>query len=81
MELISKIIAVLGGDEAHSVTVCPGRLAYFRGVKGVLEFSSQKIVLSSGKIVLSCEGEGLCVGKYFQGDLVITGNVLRVCVQ
>lgn len=81
MKLISKIIEELGGDEAHAITLCPGRLAHFRGIKSVAELTPEKIVLLSGKKVLTCEGAGLSVGEYFQGDLTVLGDIKRVSIE
>lgn len=81
MDLIEKIISELGADEAHAVTICPGRLAYFRGVKAVEELTPEKIILVSGKNTVVCEGENLLVREYFQGDIVIKGNVKKVSVE
>ncbi len=81
MKLIKKIIAELGGDEAHAVTVCPGKLAYLRGVKAVDTFTPEKIAVVSGKNLVTVEGRGLAVAEYFEGDMTIEGAVERVCFE
>lgn len=59
----------------------PGRLAYLRGVKAVEELTPEKIILVSGKNTVVCEGENLLAREYFQGDMVIKGNVKKVSVE
>lgn len=81
MKLISKIIDELGGDGAHAFTVCPKKLAYFCGVKSVVELTPEKIVLVSGKNVIACEGENLSAAEYFQGDMSVSGEIKRISIE
>lgn len=81
MNLIKKIISELGGDEAHAITICPKKIAYFRGVKSVAELSSDKIVLISGKNIITIEGERLSADEYFQGDFAVKGSIERVSIE
>lgn len=81
MELISKIIEELGGDEAHAFTVCPGQLAHFRGVKSVSELTAEKIVLICGKKIITCEGKNLTAAEYFQGDMTVSGNITGINIE
>lgn len=65
----------MGADTLKSFTVVPGFGGYFRSVRAVAEFSPQRVVLllRRGSIVL--EGEGLEVGKYFEEDALIKGEI------
>lgn len=81
MKLLEQILADLGADMAHSVTFVPGVCCYVRGVKTVVEFTPQKVIIVSGKNRLFVEGEGLTVGKYFEGDLLINGGIRGVGIE
>lgn len=81
MKIIAEIINELGGDEAHAITLCPGKLAYVRGVRAVEDLTPTKVVLVCGKKVITAEGEGLFAENYFQGDMVIKGDIKRVSVE
>ena len=81
MKLIAQLLKELGAEEGRAVTVCPGRLAYFRGVTAVLELTEELAVFSCGKLVLTAEGEGLAVESYFQGDVVLRGDTRRVSIE
>ncbi len=81
MNLISQILEEMGADISKSFTVCMGECAYFKGIKGVILFSPQKITLSGGKNYLSVTGENLTIARYFQGDIVIKGNICGVQIE
>ncbi len=78
MEFLQSILNEAGADTARAFTIVPLFGGYFKSVKGVSEFSPQKIVLSVGKLNLTVRGENLCVGKFFQGDLFISGDIKGV---
>ncbi len=81
MKLIAQVLRELGAEESRAVTFCPGRLAYFRGVTSVAELSPGRAVFACGKLTLAAEGEGLCVESFFQGDVVLRGNIRRLSVE
>ncbi len=81
MKLVEQIINELGAEGGNSFTVCPGRLAYFKGVKAVEELSSEKVVLVCGRFIVTVDGENLSVGEYFQGDMIINGNIRAVSTE
>lgn len=54
---------------------------YFRSVKSVAEYTPQKIVLLLRKTVLTLEGENMEIGKYFEQDLFIKGNIRVINVE
>ena len=81
MKLLEQIIGELGGDTLKAFTVVPTFGGYFRSVKSVAEYTPQKIVLLLRKTVLTLEGENMEIGKYFEQDLVIKGNIRVINVE
>lgn len=81
MKLIAQILKELGAEEGRAVTLCPGRLAYFRGVTAVLELGEEEVELACGKVKMSAFGQKLCIESFFQGDLILRGNVMGVKVE
>lgn len=75
MKLLQQILAEAGADTSNAFTVIPHFGAYFKGVKAVAEYSPQKIALTVSKLKLTVTGENLTIGKYFEGDLLILGEV------
>lgn len=80
MEFLQEILSAAGADTLRAFTVVPGFGGYFKGVKGVTEFSPGKIVLVVGDMRVSVEGENLTVGRYFMGDMFISGVISSVCI-
>ncbi len=78
MKLLEQILSELGADTLKSFSVVPDFGGYFRSVKGVSEYSSEKIVLVLRKNKIVIEGEGLTLGKYFEQDLFIKGKIKGV---
>ncbi len=78
MKLLEQILSELGADTLKSFSVVPGFGGYFRSIKGVAEYSSEKIVLALKKNKITIEGENLTLGKYFEEDLLIKGKITGV---
>ena len=78
MELLQQILREAGCDLDRAFTVLPEFGGYFKSVKRVEDFSSEKITLAVGKRRLIVTGEKLTVEKYFQQDLFIKGNITGV---
>ena len=81
MRLFSEIKRALGQEEDAArvqYTVLDGGGGYFQNVKKILEFSENAIVFAGRKGAVRVEGEGLNLGKYYLGDVVVRGNILRV---
>lgn len=75
---ISKTLAAEGLDFSRvQYTVIDGKGGYFQNVKKIVEFSETKIVVAGKKGAVCVEGEGLALGKYFAGDLVVYGDIAR----
>lgn len=81
MKLIAEILKELGADEDKAFTVCPNKLAYFKNVKAVGDLTEEKIVIVCGKKIITVEGEDLFAAEYFQGDMLIKGNVKKVTIE
>ncbi len=71
----------MGADTLKSFTVAPSFGGYFRSVKTVAEFSSRKAVLVLRCGTIEIEGEKLEVAKYFEGDVVIKGEIKVIKVE
>ena len=83
MRLFSEIAAALGEDGSEGglrvqYSVTDGRGGYFQNVKKLDAFSEREIVFRGRKGGLRVEGENLSLGKYFAGDAVIRGSILKV---
>ena len=80
MRLFSEIASVFGQEDASRVqyTVLDGGGGYFQNVKKILEFSQDTIVFAGRKGAVRVEGEGLNLGKYYLGDAVVRGTILKV---
>ena len=78
MKLLEQILSELGADTLKSFSIVPEFGGYFRSVKGVLEYSSEKIVLSLKRNRITVVGENLTLGKYFEEDLLINGKITGV---
>ena len=80
MKLLEQILTELGADTLRSFSVVPDFGGYFRSIKGVAEYSSEKVVLALRKNKITVEGENLTLGKYFEEDLLIKGRITGVSI-
>lgn len=78
MKLLEQILSEMGADTLKSFTVIPRFGGYFRSVKSINEFGENKIVLVLRKEVVTVTGEKLEVGKYFEEDIFIKGEIKEV---
>lgn len=78
MEFLQQILGAAGADTMRAFTVVPSFGGYFRGVRGISFFSAEKITFSSCGSGITVCGEKLSVGKFFAGDLFISGNITGV---
>ena len=78
MKLLEQILSELGADTLKSFSIIPDFGGYFRSVKGVVEYSSVKVVLALKKNKITVIGENLTLGKYFEEDLLIKGKISGV---
>ena len=75
MKLLEQLLNEMGADTMQAITLVPGHCCYLKSVKSVLEFSEQKIELRVGKRHITVEGDGMQIGEYFEGDILIKGAV------
>lgn len=68
----------MGADSLKSVTLIPQFGGYFKSVKSVLEYSEERVVLSQRKLKIVIEGEKLQLAKYFEADVLLTGDIKAV---
>ena len=78
MKLLEQILSELGADTLKSFSVVPNFGGYFRSIKGVAEYTPEKVVLALRKNKITVEGENLLLVKYFEEDLLIRGNIREV---
>lgn len=78
MKLLEQILSELGADTLKSFSVIPSFGGYFRSVKGVAEYSSEKVVLALKKNTITVSGANLTLAKYFEEDLLIKGDISEV---
>lgn len=81
MKLLQQILTEAGADDARAFTIVPGFGGYFKCVKSICEYSPEKIIVLVGKSRLELEGKCLAVGKYFQGDLFVSGSIEGVRIE
>ena len=81
MKLLEQILSELGADTLKSFTVVPKFGGYFRSIKTIAEYTSEKIILLQKKLTVTVEGEGLEVGEYFEQDVFIKGSIKSVNVE
>ena len=78
MKLLEQILSELGADTLKSFSIIPDFGGYFRSIKRVAEYSSEKVVLALKKNRITVTGENLTLGKYFEEDLLIKGKISGV---
>ncbi|MGN0814412.1 MAG: YabP/YqfC family sporulation protein [Candidatus Coproplasma sp.] len=81
MKLLQQILSEAGADDARAFTIVPDFGGYFKCVKCIVEYSPEKITLNVGRSRVCLEGKCLCVGKYFQGDLFVSGSISGVRIE
>lgn len=75
MKLLEQILQEIGGDTLKSFSVIPTFGGYFRSIKVISEFSPEKIVLALKRDKIVLKGENMQIGKYFEDDVFIKGNI------
>ncbi|MBD5632475.1 MAG: hypothetical protein HDP34_04530 [Clostridia bacterium] len=81
MKLLEQILGEMGADTLKSFTVVPFFGGYFRSVKSIKEFSDSQIVLVLKREVITVGGEKLEVGKYFEEDIFIKGDIREIKIE
>ena len=78
MKLLEQILNELGADTVKAFTVVPSFGGYFKSVKSVAEYTPEKITLVLKKTVLTIEVENLAIGRYFEQDIFVKGDIKAV---
>lgn len=81
MKLLEQLFLELGGEPLKTFVIQPSFGGYFRGVKNIDEYSSEKIILRLGGEVVTIEGEKLELCKYFQADAFVRGAIKGVKIE
>lgn len=75
MKLLEQILNEMGADTLKSITLIPNSCCYLKSVKSVVDFSPERMVLAVGKKRVTLEGENMLLGEFFEGDLVVKGDI------
>lgn len=78
MEFLNEILKEAGADTLAAFTVVPSFGAYFKSVKGVGEYTAQRIVIIVGKKTVTLSGENLNISQFGGGDMFVRGDVRGV---
>ncbi len=81
MKLLEQLLKELGADPSYGITLVPRQCCYVKNVKSVDYFSSEEVRLSCGGLRLTVEGKNMRVGQYFEGDLMLKGDVTGVRIE
>ena len=80
MRLYDEIFKNADGASLTRCIVVPRGGGYFEGVKSVVDFTETKVVLSFPRQIVEVEGRALCIKKYCDGDLQLSGEILSLHV-
>ena len=80
MRLYEEIFKDVDGVSLARCTIVPGGGGYFEGVKGVQDFSAERIVLCFRKETIAIEGKDLVIKQYGDGDLRVLGEIYALQV-
>lgn len=65
----------------YRAAVLGGKLGYFENVKGIKSYKKDEVVLYLKKGEITVRGEGLTIGKYCMGDILILGEITEFSVK
>ncbi len=80
MRLYDEIFKNVDGAALSRCIFVPQGGGYFEGVKSVADFSEEKLTLTFPHHVVEIEGRALCIKKYCDGDLQLSGEILAMRV-
>ena len=80
MRLYEEIIQSEGFTAIAGARVLflPLRAVYCEGVKGLGDFSCERVEVCFPSCAVEIEGEGLSIAKFLDGDLCVQGKVVSV---
>ncbi len=76
MRLYDEIFKNADGGALSRCTLVPKGGGYFQGVKAVEDFSAERIVLCFPRARVEVAGSNLCIAKYCDGDLRLSGEIV-----
>ena len=80
MRLYEEIFKNADGAAMARCIFVPRGGGYFEGVKSVADFSEEKITLVFPRQTVEVEGRALCIKKYCDGDLQLSGEIISLRV-
>ena len=80
MRLYDEIFKNADGGAFARCIIVPFGGGYFEGVKSVADFSDAKVTLCFPRERVEVAGENLCIKKYCDGDLQLSGQIICVKV-
>ena len=78
MRLYSEIFKNINANTFARCVIVPCGSGYFEGVKGMEEFSLQRVVIRFSKERVEVLGEDFSIAKYCDGDLEIEGKIFSI---
>lgn len=78
MKLLEQILNEMGADTLKSITLIPNSCCYLKCVKSVVDFSPERMVLAVGKKRVTLEGADMLLGEFFEGDLIVKGDIRMI---
>ena len=76
MRLYDEIFLDADGESFSRCIFVPNGGGYFEGVKGVEDFSTERVVVCFPRKTVEVRGNNLSIKKYCDGDLQISGRIL-----
>ena len=80
MRLYDEIFKSVDGAAMARCVIVPCGGGYFEGVKSVADFSEEKLTLAYPRQLVEIEGKSLCIKKYSDGDLQLSGKIFSIRV-
>ncbi len=78
MRLYGEIFKNTNGEAFSRCVITPCGGGYFEGIKGLEDFSENRVILRFPKERVEILGEGFVIKKYCDGDLQIAGKILSM---
>ena len=80
MRLYEEIFKNADGGALSKCVIVPCGGGYFEGVKSVTDFTDDKVTLRFPHNTVEVQGDNLCIKKYCDGDLQISGRITALRV-
>ena len=80
MRLYEEIFKNADGGALSKCVIVPCGGGYFEGVKSVTDFTDDRVTLRFPHNTVEVDGENLCIKKYCDGDLQLSGRITALRV-